>query len=231
MRLAGHCLPLPCTSTTLSWKFLCPPPEANRFLLQHLPPQIGTLLRSNHIMGQFTIQLSTNLISRLVHDAEASKKKTKRTKRKAPVEPPISQSNASEKHVEDDSGSGKPKSVAAPAWPLQPPLFLPVTPPVQSANVELEAIRSVLQESEKIVERLQKQEENMLQEVTQKARDLSDKEYKLPKPKPKPCTAESDACFACYKEHAKDPLKCASLVTNFAECVRRFRQQAGLTEK
>ena len=96
---------------------------------------------------------------------------------------------------------------------------------MQSANSELEAIRSVLQESEKVVERLLKQEENMLKEVTQKAKDLRDKEYKLPNPKPMPCKAEKDASLACYKEHVKDPLTCASLVTGFADCVRRFRQQ------
>lgn len=173
-------------------------------------------------MGEFTIQISKNLVDRLVHDAEMSKK-TKRTKRKAPRESPVPQSNVSQKQIVDDSG--KPKIEAAPAWPLQPPLFLPATPPVQS-TMELEAIRSVLQESEKVVERLQKKEENMLQEVTQKAKDLRDKEYKLPKPKSNPCMAESHACMACYKEHVKDPLRCASLVTNFADCVRRFRQQA-----
>lgn len=174
-------------------------------------------------MGEFTIQISRNLVDRLVHDAEMTKKKTKRTKPKATREPPTPQSKADEKQIVDDSV--KPKSEAAPTWPLQTPLFLPTTPPQHSPNAELEGIRSVLQESEKVVERLRVQEENMLQEVTQKAKDLHDKEYKLPKPKPKPCMAESDACFACYKEHVKDPLRCASLVTNFAECVRRFRQQ------
>ncbi|KAG5039708.1 hypothetical protein JHK85_012184 [Glycine max] len=55
------------------------------------------------------------------------------------------------------------------------PLFLPATLPVQPVHSELEGIQSVLQESERVLERLQKQEENMLQEVTQKAKDLHDK--------------------------------------------------------
>lgn len=177
--------------------------------------------------GEFTIQLSKNLVERLVQDANNANtsKKTKRTKRKASREPPA-QSTVSQKQIGDDSG--KPKSEAAPAWPVQPPVFLPPIPFIQSGNPELEAIRSVLQESEKVVERLHKEEENMLEKVTQKAKEFRDKEYKLPKPKNKPCTAESEACLACYKEHVKDPLKCASLVTNFADCVRRFRQQIGL---
>ncbi|KAK4262644.1 hypothetical protein QN277_028181 [Acacia crassicarpa] len=173
-------------------------------------------------MGEFTIQISKNLVDRLVQDADVSKK-TKRTKRKAPREPPVAQPTANQKQVGDDSV--KPKSETAPAWPLQPPVFLPAISSVQPANAESEAIRSVLQESEKVVERLQREEENMLQKVTQKAKEFRDKEYKLPKPKPRPCTAESEACLACYKENVKDPLKCASLVTNFADCVRRFRQQ------
>ncbi|XP_054824627.1 uncharacterized protein LOC129322343 [Prosopis cineraria] len=176
-------------------------------------------------MGEFTIQISKNLVDRLVQDADTSKK-SKRTKRKASREPPVSQSTASQKQIGDDFV--KPRSEAAPAWPLQPPVFLPATQSVHSANAELESIRSVLQESEKVVERLQKEEENILQKVTQKAKEFRDKEYKLPKPKPRPCTAECQACLSCYKEHVKDPLKCASLVTNFADCVRRFRQQVEL---
>ncbi|XP_028762686.1 MICOS complex subunit MIC19-like isoform X2 [Neltuma alba] len=182
-------------------------------------------MKSNHIMGEFTIHISKGLVDRLVQDADMSKK-TKRTKRKASREPPVAQSTATQRQIGDDSV--RPKSEAAPAWPLRPPVFLPETPSVQSANAELEAIRSVLRESEKAVERLQKEEENMLQKVTQKAKEFRDKEYKLPKPKPRPCTDESEACLACYKDHVKDPLKCASLVTNFADCVRRFRQQVEL---
>ncbi|KAI4327083.1 hypothetical protein L6164_019584 [Bauhinia variegata] len=174
-------------------------------------------------MGDFTIQISSNLVNRLAEDVETSKKKTKRTKRKVPKEPRQPQSNVSQKPTLDDSE--KPKSATAPGWPMQPSLFLPATSPLQPANSELDSIRSVLQESEKVVERLQKQEENMLQEVTQKAKDLRDKEYKLPNPKPMPCVAELDVALACYKEHTKDPLKCASLVSSLGDCMRRFRQQ------
>ncbi|KAG5028230.1 hypothetical protein JHK87_011744 [Glycine soja] len=163
------------------------------------------------IMGEFTIQISNDLVNQLVDDA-VPKKKTRKTRRKVARETEKPQSNE----------TIKPDSAVTPGWPVQSPLFLPATLPVQPVHSELEGIQSVLQESERVLERLQKQEENMLQEVTQKAKDLHDKEYKLPNPKPEPCMAERLATLSCYKEHIKDPLKCASLVTGFADCLRRF---------
>ncbi|KAL2340672.1 hypothetical protein Fmac_008612 [Flemingia macrophylla] len=162
-------------------------------------------------MGEFTIQISNDLVNQLVDDA-VPKKKTRKTRRKMARETERPQSNETK----------KPESAVTSGWPVQTPLFLPAALPLQSGNSELEGIQSMLHESEKVLERLQKQEENMLQEVTQKARDLHDKEYKLPNPKPEPCMAERLATLTCYKEHIKEPLKCASLVTSFADCLRRF---------
>ncbi|XP_061347829.1 uncharacterized protein LOC133293299 [Gastrolobium bilobum] len=110
-------------------------------------------------MGEFTIQIGNDLVNQLVDDAVV-KKKTRRIRRKGPRGTDKPQSNL----------TGKPESAAAPGWPVQPPLFLPATLPVQPAHSELEGIQSVLQESEKVLERLQKQEENMLQEVTKRQR-------------------------------------------------------------
>ncbi|XP_042485390.1 uncharacterized protein LOC122065631 [Macadamia integrifolia] len=110
-------------------------------------------------------------------------------------------------------------------WPLQPSIFLPVGPPPTVANAELVAIQSTLQENERVVERLQKQEENMVQEVTQRAKELHDKEFKLPYQKPLPCLAEKDACLECYKENVKDPLKCALVVKSFVDSAHKERQQ------
>ncbi|OIW09805.1 hypothetical protein TanjilG_32243 [Lupinus angustifolius] len=170
-------------------------------------------------MGEFTIQISNDLVNKLVDDT-VPKKKARRTRRKVAREPEKPQSDLSQNQISD--GSGKLESATPQVWPVQPSLILPATLPMQPAHSDLESIRSVLQESEKVVERLKKQEENMLQEVTQKAKDLHDKEYKLPNPKPEPCMAERVASLTCYKEHIKDPLKCATFVTNFAECLRRF---------
>lgn len=179
-------------------------------------------------MGEFSIQISRNLVNRLADDTEESKKKTKRTKSKVPRQPQRPQTTLNQKQASVDSETQK--QTAATGWPVQPPLFQPVKPPAQSANAELDAIRSVLQESERVVEKLQKQEQNMLEEVTQRAKELHDKEFKLPYQKPAPCSAESQACFTCYKEHHKDPLKCAHLVKSFADCTRRARQQVRSAE-
>lgn len=167
-------------------------------------------------MGDFSIQISSNLVNSLTAGEEKSKKKTKRTKTKLPQpQRPQTKANPSQ-------GFEAPKSgPAGTGWPLQAPVFLPAPPP---AIAELEAIRSVLQESERVVEKLQRQEENKVQEVTQRAKELRDKEFKLPYQKPLPCVAENEACLACYKEHMKDPLKCADLVRSFADCARRVRQ-------
>ncbi|EXC31925.1 hypothetical protein L484_009775 [Morus notabilis] len=176
-------------------------------------------------MGDFSIQISSNLVNSLAGEAEESKKKTKRTRTKLPQEPQpqLPQAKTNQKQVSDDLA--KHKGPAATGWPLPPPVLLPVTPPAQSDNAELEATQAVLQESERAVEKLQKQEENMVEELTQRAKELRDKEFKLPYQKPLPCVAENEACLACYKEHLKDPLKCADLVRNFADCARRARQQ------
>lgn len=162
-------------------------------------------------MGEFTIQISNDLVNQLVDDA-VPKKKTRKIRRK------VARETENPQHNE----SGKPENAATPGWPVQSPLFLPPPVSVQPAHSDLKGIQSMLQESEKVLERLQKQEENMLQEVTQKAQDLHDKEYKLPNPKPEPCMAERLSTLSCYKEHIKDPLKCASLVTSFADCLRKF---------
>ncbi|OVA19532.1 hypothetical protein BVC80_9051g26 [Macleaya cordata] len=171
-------------------------------------------------MGEsFTLQISSSLVSQLAGNEDKSKKKTKKPKPKIPRE-------KLKKQTSDSFETHKGTTTASAGWPLQPPLFLPIQPaPTQVANEELDAIRSVLKESERVVERLQKQEENMVQEVTQKAKELHDKEFKLPYQKPIPCLKEQESCLECYKENAKDPLKCAQVVSRFAECARIVRQQ------
>ncbi|CAI9759425.1 unnamed protein product [Fraxinus pennsylvanica] len=171
-------------------------------------------------MGEsFTIQISSNLVRQLADDPEKLKKKTKKPKPKISLEPWQSE-KVHPKQISDFFNQEGPGDSG---WPLQPPLYLPV-PPAQSANSELDAIRSVLQESEKVVERLNKQQENVLLEVTQRAKELHDKEFRLPQQKPMPCLEEKDACLKCYEEHKKDPLKCARFVKDFADCARRVRQ-------
>lgn len=159
-------------------------------------------------------------MSRLLDDGEKVKKKTRKPKPKVPQEP-SGFHTTHPKEVADDSNT---KGPSAAAWPIQPPLYLPVPPLQTHGSPELDAIKSVLHDSEKVVEKLQKQEESMLQEVTERAKVLHDKEFKLPHRKPMPCSVEKDACLNCYKEHIKDPLKCSQVVRDFADCARRARQ-------
>lgn len=185
------------------------------------------------IMGDssFAIRLSTNFVNQLANESAKPKKKAKKPKTKLPHEPKSPQQSNSkihQKQVSDDADILTGSPVAG--WPLQSPLFMPA-PPSPAANAELDAIRSVLQESEKVVERLQKEEDNMLQEVTQRAKDLHDKEFKLPNQKPMPCLEKYDACLKCYRENLKDPLKCDTSVRDFADCARRARQLVSSVDK
>ncbi|CAA7410833.1 unnamed protein product [Spirodela intermedia] len=176
-------------------------------------------------MGDYTISISSKLISRLAGDEDKQKRKTKKPKPKSPQEAQARAPQASDGPSKPSASIGLP-----PPPPLQQqhrqPLFLPIPlPPPPAANAELEAIRAVVQESEQAVERLQKKEAEMIQELTERAKELHEKEFKLPRQKPMPCLEEKDACLECYREHAKDPLRCARAVKSFNECARRAQQQ------
>ncbi|KAH9604681.1 hypothetical protein KSS87_021609 [Heliosperma pusillum] len=163
------------------------------------------------------IQISQSLILQLVGDDEKLKKKTKKTKPRLPNE-----SHPPQKHA-----SNEPETKGTPSsnWPLQAPLFLSTPQLPASSNPELESIRSVLKESESVLEKLKKHEENMVKEVTERAKELHEKEFKLPQQKKVFCEIERDSCVECYKEYAKDPLTCSTFVRSYQECVRRARKQ------
>ncbi|XP_021759324.1 uncharacterized protein LOC110724225 [Chenopodium quinoa] len=165
-----------------------------------------------------SITVSHNLILQLVDGDDKSKKKPKKSKPKVPRESQQSQKKVPQKQLPDEPKAQKDTPAAG--WPLQPPFFLPVPP---SPNPELEAVRSVLKESEAILEKMQKHEENMLKEVTQRSKELHEKEFKLPQQKSIVCQCERDACTACYKEHTTESLKCASVVQRYQDCVRRAK--------
>ncbi|CAH1451355.1 unnamed protein product [Lactuca virosa] len=156
----------------------------------------------------FTIQISGNLVKQLADNTNKVKKKTRKPKPKTPQQHPI-----------PPPPPPPPPLPTAATWP---PMYLPIPPP---SPPEVNAIRSVLEDSERVLEKLQKQEDAMLFEVTQKAKELHEKEFKLPEAKPMPCLTDLTACLDCYKENVKDPLKCSALVKNFADCARTIRQQ------
>ncbi|GJZ66098.1 hypothetical protein Tco_0622794 [Tanacetum coccineum] len=170
----------------------------------------------------FTIQISGNLVRQLADEADKTKKKTRKPKPKTPKTPQQNQvKHTNQKEIHDNSQAPR----GAPPVPGWPPMYLPVPLPAPPVNAEVEAIRSVLQDSEKVLEKLQKQEDELVVEVTQKAKELHDKEFKIPQPKPMPCSADLTACLDCYKENTKDPLKCKTLVEKYADCARTVRQQ------
>ncbi|WCJ27703.1 copper ion binding [Euphorbia peplus] len=180
-------------------------------------------------MEGFSIEINSDLINRLANDGEKLKKKTKKSKVKKPRENVHPQTKVSEKQHDVDSEIQK--GAVSAGWPVQHPLFFPVNPPAHSISTEIDAVRTLVQESERVVEKLQEKEESMLREVTERAKDLRDKEFKLPYQKPMPCLAEHDACRACYKEHGNDTLKCGPLTRSYYECARRVKQQENSTGK
>lgn len=180
-------------------------------------------------MGEYTIQISTKLIDQLARDDEKVKRKVRKPKPKKVVEQPEEpQDNGRELPSE-------PKSSPAPApgWQLPPPMYLPVTPapppPPSPAIQEVEAIRAVVAESAKVLEKLDKAEAERQQELARRAKELHDREFKLPYQNPVPCADEKAACRECYVSNAaEDPLKCAEAVKRFEACVRMARQSGSV---
>ncbi|KAK9103244.1 hypothetical protein Sjap_020498 [Stephania japonica] len=171
----------------------------------------------------FVIRVSPNLLNQIADNEQNSKKKKKPKTRIPPHRQNVGK-EAPQKPA--SAGVDTHKSIPNTGWPPQVPVFLPISPPPsQVANAELDAIRAVLRDSEATLDRLQKKEENKMNEVTQRAKEMRDKEFKLPHQNPMPCLAEKDACFECYGNHVKDPLKCANVVKAYADCVRKARQQ------
>ena len=110
---------------------------------------------------------------------------------------------------------------------MPPPMYLPVTPappPPPPAIQEVETIHAVVAESEKVLEKLQKQEATMHEELTKRAKELHEKEFKLPYQNPSPCTDERAGCAECYQSNIQDPLKCAEAVKRFEACVSMARR-------
>ncbi|KAJ0264841.1 hypothetical protein HA466_0012400 [Hirschfeldia incana] len=170
-------------------------------------------------MGDYTIQITPKLINQLAQGNEKPKRKAKRTKPK--VSPPP-QNNADQARTHRDAAE-KPKPVAE-LPTQQPPFFFPI-PQQTVAITELESIKSVLKESERVLEKVESQEKSIVHEVTERAKDLREKEFKIPEPKPMHCSSDHEAWKQCYKENVENPLSCSGFVMRFQDCARRFRQQ------
>ncbi|KAL0712886.1 hypothetical protein Bca4012_019864 [Brassica carinata] len=175
-------------------------------------------------MGDYTIQITPKLINQLAQGNEKPKRKAKRTKPK--VSPPQNNADQARTHHVAE----KPKPMAELPTQQQQPFFFPIQQQT-AASTELESIKSVLKESEKVLEKVERQEKNIAHEVTERAKDLREKEFKIPEPKPMPCSSDHEAWKQCYKENAENPLSCSGLVMRFQDCARRFRQQVSFEGK
>ncbi|XP_047080447.1 uncharacterized protein LOC124691222 [Lolium rigidum] len=180
-------------------------------------------------MGDYKIQISTELINQLARDDEKVKRKVRKPKPKKAVE----QRDEPQDNGRELPSEPKISPTAAPGWQLPPPMYLPVTPapppPLSPAIQEVEAIRTIVAESEKVLEKLDKQGGRMQQELTRRANELHDREFKLPYQNPAPCADEKADCRECYVSNAaQDPLKCAEAVRRFEACVRMARHSGGV---
>ncbi|XP_062230456.1 uncharacterized protein LOC133928240 [Phragmites australis] len=180
-------------------------------------------------MGDYTIQISTKLIDQLARDDEKVKRKARKPKPKKKT------TVVHHEETREEIPSEPKTSSPAPGWPLQPPpMFLPVTPaplpppPAAAAVPEVEAIRALLKESEMVLEKLEKQEAGAREELSKRAKELHDKEFKLPYQSPMPCAQERAGCLECYKSNAKDPLKCAEAVKRFEACALQAMKSASV---
>jgi hypothetical protein len=170
-------------------------------------------------MGDYTIQISTRLVDQLARDDERIKRKTRRPRPKKKI-------------AHEEPVPTEPTPALAPGTG-RPPLFLPVTPvplPPAAAVPEVEAIRSILKESETVLEKLERQEAGARQELSKRAKELHDKEFKLPYQSPMPCTLEREGCLECYKSNAEDPLKCAEAVRRFEACALQALKSSSATK-
>ncbi|KAH8968146.1 hypothetical protein BDL97_03G114500 [Sphagnum fallax] len=103
-----------------------------------------------------------------------------------------------------DQEGGVSQEIPRPFYPG----FLSALPGLQQNNdlkKELVPIYKILEESEKLGEKLQKQEEEELRKVKQLAQELQEKQFCAPS-QPVPCTNEKEACIQCYRENSKSLL-------------------------
>jgi hypothetical protein len=135
-----------------------------------------------------------------------------------------------------------PKPSIEPSEVLKPDIQLPYYPqflsalpgipkeqqiheqPSSAPTHDLVPIYEVLEATEKLGEKIQKQEEKELEKVKQLAQDLQDKQFRAPS-YPIPCQSEKESCLQCYKGSIKSPLECAEVVRVFKECSQRVQQE------
>lgn len=193
-------------------------------LPKRLKPQVITtaaqggkapgLTQIEEMSEPFNVQISSDLIRRLL--GEEDQKPTRKPKPKV-VRPehPSNQGRRIEPKPSEETGG----------WQSGLPSLLPLGVLAPVADKELDSIRKVINESEGVIDKLHKKEARALEEVNRNAKELREKEYKMPEQRTIPCLSAKDACVQCYKDHPEDPLQCAEAVKAFSDCARRVQQQ------
>lgn len=162
----------------------------------------------------FKVHISSDLIRRLVGEGDQKSIKKPKPKVVRPEHPSNQGPRIEPKPYEKTRG-----------WQPGLPSVLPLEVLSPVSDKELDPIRNVLCESEGVMDKLQKEEAKVLEEVKRNAKELREKEYKMPEPLTMPCLSAKDACVQCYKDHPEDPLQCAEAVKAFSDCARRVQQQ------
>ncbi|CAK9221975.1 unnamed protein product [Sphagnum jensenii] len=175
------------------------------------------------INDPFALQVTPELMLKLTKEHRQPRKAAKPKQPPPPIvaprQPVIRRQMGME--VLDQEG-GVSQEIPRPFYPG----FLSALPGLQQNNdlkKELVPIYKILEESEKLGEKLQKQEEEELRKVKQLAQELQEKQFCAPS-QPVPCTNEKEACIQCYRENSKNPLECANTVKLFKECSQRAHQ-------
>ncbi|KAJ8747808.1 hypothetical protein K2173_006988 [Erythroxylum novogranatense] len=88
----------------------------------------------------------------------------------------------------------------------------------------LDAIQSVIQESEKVPEKLQKQEDNMLIIMLVEPATRITATISSNAPLSLGVT-DYHACRTCYKDYIDDILKCTLFTRSYYDCIQRAKQQ------
>lgn len=170
----------------------------------------------------FSLQVTSELMHKLTKEnivATQSLKGRKPTQRPAPLKPSSEPAESPKISKQDLQLPYYPGFLSAlPGIPKEQALEQPPKP-----THDLVPIYKVLEEAEKLSEKIQKQEEKELEKVKQLAQDLLDKQFRAPS-HPIPCQTEKELCLQCYKGSTQSPLDCAEVVRVFKECSQRVQQ-------
>ncbi|CAM6092936.1 unnamed protein product [Calypogeia fissa] len=181
--------------------------------------------------NQFALQVTPELMQRLVDQGEKKPKRRRQAKEKP--RPFSSLSSLPQEKIVEWHEPDAQQAPSAGGWPARDTLFPPfggifgaplsVDPHAADLKKELAPVYQAIEESKQLGQRLQKQGDNELAKVQEMARDLQDKQYRAPSHAP-PCSNERGKCIECYNGNQQNPLLCSKFVQAFVTCSRRAQE-------